>query len=477
MDIAATPLSTVPGRRPRLAAFAARCAEPWMAVLLFVYFLFGFVGSYPLSGADFAAVSGATNPTRQIVLIGLFLGSLPVLFVYRWALFDLGRRVLPLLAIYAWIGMTALWSAHPPLTLRRVAAEVLVLAVLAAAVVAARSWRTLVYPIALAATLVIIANIAAVVLLPGLAFGPLGAMGIHTNKNLAGVVTLVSLIIVGGTCLAVPNRRLKALLLPVLAIGVVFLLLTKSKTSLGLLILAAVAFPPLYLAIRRWSVAPAVVPVAMVSALALAIAVAAALDVPATAVSELLFGDPTLTRRTELWAYLHANIAQRPLLGWGWGAFWDTGADINPINAPPQSWVLGAREINTAHSGYIDMWLQAGLVGLLLVLVVLGRFVQVAVGLLRTGGHGGGETARLVATLLCLVLVLALYNVMESIIFRPSDTLSGLVVLAVLASEALAGRRAVPAMLAPGRHPGHHPGRGRGASAPPTPARSPAVRR
>jgi O-antigen ligase len=473
MDATVAAARCAPAALPRPQGFVRRHAEAWAMGLLFTYFLFGFIGSNPLGGTGVAAASGEGNVLRQAVLIGLFAASLPLLFVHRWAVLQLCRRAWPLLLVYAWIAATAMWSAHPPLTLRRVIAEGLVLAVLVAAVAAARSWRTLVCPVALAAALIILVNVAAVALAPGLAIGPLGAMGIHTNKNLAGVVTLVALILIAGSMAALPSWRLRLGLVPILGLGLVFLVLTKSKTSLGLFVLAATLFPALYLVLRRWSVAPAVVPALLASGFALAVGAALALDVPASAVSEFLFGDATLTRRTELWAYLGANLEARPILGWGWGAFWDTGAEINPINAPPESWVLPAREINTAHSGYIDMWLQAGVVGLALVVAVLVRVVVRAAGLIRQGGLGLADL-RLVGTLLCLALVLALYNVMESIVFRPSDTLSGLIVLTVLAVEAWTAPsgpwRAVPERVARpalplragGRTVAGRPGRARG---------------
>lgn len=313
------------------------------------------------------------------MLIGVFAGSLPILFCYRRRALTVVRENILILVIYAWLAATTLWSAQPPLTIRRLFADLLVLFLLVAAVTVARSWRLLVYPIALAAAAVILADAAATVVVPGLAFGPLGAMGIHTNKNLAGVITLVALLLIGGSFFAWRGLRLRALMVPVILVGLVFLVLTKSKTSLGLLVLVGATFPLLYLVVTRWSAAPVIVPAVLISTIALAVAAAAALGIPASAVAEFVFGDATLTRRTELWAYLQSNIASHPLLGIGWGAFWDTGAAINPINAPPQSWVLPAAEINTAHSGYIDIWLQAGAVGLGLVLIMIVRFFRVAV--------------------------------------------------------------------------------------------------
>lgn len=417
-----------------ILSFLDRYGATWVGFLLFLYFIFGFVGSNPLSGGAAPSVTGGTNLVRQMLLIGLFCGALPILLVYRRRAVQILRDNLLPLAAYVWLAATALWSMHPPLTIRRVVAEVLVLGLLVAVVSVMRSWKVIVYPIVAAAVMIVLADITAVVVAPGLAIGPIGAMGVHTNKNLAGVITMIALILCGGTFLANRDGRVRAVLLPVIVLGFIFLVLTKSKTSLGLIVLTYATVPALYLVFKRWSAAPVIVPAALISAAALALVVVAGFGIPRSDVLEFVFGDATLTRRTELWAFLQTSIDQRPYLGWGWGAFWDTGAPINPINAPPRSWVLPANEINTAHSGYIDIWLQSGLIGLLIVLAMIGRAVWVYTSLLRQR-HWGVETDRLIATMFAVVVALTLYNFLESLLFRPADCLSGLFVLCLLAGE------------------------------------------
>jgi Lipid A core - O-antigen ligase and related enzymes len=417
-----------------LVSFVDRHGATWVSVLLFIFFIFGFVGGSPLTGGAEPSTTGGSSAVRQILLLGLFVGSLPILAVYRTRVVTILRaNILPLIA-YGWLATTALWSMYPPLTLRRVAAEMLVLCLLVAAVSAMRSWRVLVYPVVAAGALIILADVAAVALVPGLAIGPIGAMGVHSNKNIAGVVTMIALITCGGTVLATDDRRIRLGLLPVIGLGFVFLVLTKSKTALGLTVLTYAAFPAFYLFFKRWSAAPAVVPIALVSTIALVVFGVSSAGITQDQLLEFVFGDATLTRRTELWAFLQLNIDQRPYLGWGWGGFWDTGAKFNPIIAPPQSWVLPATEINTAHSGYIDIWLQAGLVGLLITVVLVVRAIWVYARLLRQR-HWGGQNDRLIATMFAVVVALALYNFLESIIFTPADCLNSLFILCLLAGE------------------------------------------
>lgn len=436
-------------QRQRLVALVDRYGSRWMACLLFTYFLFCFVGIEPtplshgvgsmptqLSHGASAQTAGGTSVVRQILIIGLFCGSLPILFVYRRRLADVLRTNILPLSIYAWLATTALWSMHPPLTLRRIIAETLLLAMVAATTCAMRSWRVIVYPVAAAAVVVIISDILAVILVPGMAIGPIGALGLHSNKNTAGAVTLIALILCGGSFLACRNWRIRAGLVPVILLGFVFIFLTKSKTSLGLVAVIYAAFPAFYLFFKRWSAAPAVVPVLLVSAVAFIVLLVGIAGYSRDDVFEFVFGDATLTLRTELWAYLQGNIDRHPYLGAGWGAFWETGSPINPINAPPQSWVLRATEINTAHSGYMDMWLQAGLVGLLLLAATILRAIWVYANLLRQR-HWNGEEQRLIATMFAVILALALYNFLESLLFHPADCMTVLFMLALFTGETL----------------------------------------
>ena len=76
--------------------------------------------------------------------------------------------------------------------------------------------------------------------------------------------------------------------------------------------------------------------------------------------------DPTLTGRTEIWGTLLRSVAKRPLLGYGYYAFWSglSGESANAIVA--SQWVFGY-----AHNGYLEVVLQLGLVGLLAFFVTL----------------------------------------------------------------------------------------------------------
>ena len=80
----------------------------------------------------------------------------------------------------------------------------------------------------------------------------------------------------------------------------------------------------------------------------------------------LLGRDATLTGRTDIWQAVLDSIMRRPLLGYGYGAFWNglQGESANVILAC--GWA-----VPHAHNGFLEVWLQLGLVGLSLLIATL----------------------------------------------------------------------------------------------------------
>jgi exopolysaccharide production protein ExoQ len=73
---------------------------------------------------------------------------------------------------------------------------------------------------------------------------------------------------------------------------------------------------------------------------------------------DLVGKDSTLTGRTDIWGYAIPYIYQRPLLGWGYAAFWSTDN--------PAAWEI-ANALHwfapEAHNGLLELLLSGGLIG------------------------------------------------------------------------------------------------------------------
>jgi exopolysaccharide production protein ExoQ len=127
----------------------------------------------------------------------------------------------------------------------------------------------------------------------------------------------------------------------------------------------------------------------------------------------------TLSGRTEIWALVLRSIAKRPLLGYGFYAFWQglKGESANAIVAT--HWVFGY-----AHNGILEICLQVGLVGVAIFFVTLFQAMRNAWFCLRNG------CPPFVEWYIGLIALTILYNVDESTVLWPIDLLSVLYVVA-----------------------------------------------
>ena len=73
--------------------------------------------------------------------------------------------------------------------------------------------------------------------------------------------------------------------------------------------------------------------------------------------------NPTLTDRTEVWGWLF-GLVRNPILGTGFESFW-LGPRLEKL------WNIYWRHPNEAHNGYIEIYINLGWTGIVLLAVVL----------------------------------------------------------------------------------------------------------
>jgi exopolysaccharide production protein ExoQ len=195
--------------------------------------------------------------------------------------------------------------------------------------------------------------------------GPI--QGISGNSNLLAMIALLSIIVFGIQVADRTVRRGSAVTWLVLA--VLTLALTRSATVIAAALVTAVV-----LAFALWARragperrAPVyVVGIALVAATIVLVSVFSS-RIPA------LFGkSEDLTGRFDIWEAVTRLAQQRPVFGWGWVSYWAPW--VKPFDG------LATRngvEYLQAHNAWLDVWLQLGIVGLvvfiLLVLTTFGR--------------------------------------------------------------------------------------------------------
>jgi len=82
---------------------------------------------------------------------------------------------------------------------------------------------------------------------------------------------------------------------------------------------------------------------------------------------------PDMTGRTKIWKIVLHLIDQRPLQGWGWTSYWVPW--VEPYHGLV---VINHVPYFQAHNAFLDVWLQLGIIGLGLFLVLIGlTFVKI----------------------------------------------------------------------------------------------------
>ncbi len=114
--------------------------------------------------------------------------------------------------------------------------------------------------------------------------------------------------------------------------------------------------------------------------------------------------DPTLSERTVIWAAVWTTIARQPILGYGYAAFWTglLGPSLNIVLI--SGWVL-----SQAQNGFLDIWLQVGIAGVVLVLLAAAQAMGNAIRCFRASGRDS-YVRWCIVVIACTVV----YNIGES---------------------------------------------------------------
>ena len=334
--------------------------------LLFVLVALTFLSGalvHPLSG-EVLSIAGNTEggESRSIQMLGaaVYLATFGMLILFRIRVPPLAAIAFPA-AICAFALLTSVWSADPGLSLRRavaLAGSTLFAVVFAGMFDERRVLTILVRFVAL----FVLANVLIAVAMPNMAFHQASDLvfgehagklrGTYAHKNDLGhyLGLMVCILVVVGrdylgkwvgllttaaaVVLLLMAGSVSSLMSTMGAIGVLVLVSLYSRESnplvRGLLLAIAFIIVPIGLFVFFWTPA---IPLILES-----------------------FGrDPTLTARTEIWQYVILAGQSSWLLGAGYGAGWAKAAPI--LAASP------FMDPGNAHNGYLQSWIDMGVVG------------------------------------------------------------------------------------------------------------------
>ncbi len=308
--------------------------------------------------------SEISNTIGQLILL---CGLVIFLWGYRNMLRRAVRPLLPIIALIALCFVSALWSDFPTVTIRK--SGTLTICILFGVYCY--------FQFGLIKTIEMIANTTAVLAVLSLAayfllpsVGRETALnyhnairGVYSQKNTIGMAMLIA---ANYWLFAFFSGRRLSLRAGIGAIATLTcLVLSSSATSLlSFCVILCLHF--LDYARRSWRLRFVTIYVVAVVFFVLGVAVLVA---PAELLG--LFGrDLTLTGRVPLWlASIQAWLA-KPILGYGFGAFWDHNSTL-----VQSIWRDLAWEAPNAHDGYLDVLLQLGVVGFGVCLWVWGRII------------------------------------------------------------------------------------------------------
>ncbi|MFW2831103.1 O-antigen ligase family protein [Sphingomonas sp. ID0503] len=386
-------------------------------------------GDFLLGQEPFATSDGSGSGLHQLLVIIGFLGA----FVGCGGLsrpLRLFAMPLSLLITLAWCWASVIWSIAPEVSIRRL---VLASVTVTTAFMLARElgYDRMVAMLRYFVTAALIACFLRMIISPstgiqlanvGMDEGSAGSWrGIMMDKNTCGSFCAVTalLFIFNGRSLNTVFR------VGMIIAAVFFLVKTQSKTSMGVLALATVAglcfykYNPTYRLL--------LIPAMMCVAVAVWI-MGGRMLMPFYAA---LYDPTAFTGRGLIWIALVHSIRDHWLLGSGFGAFWGTGASSPIKQYSTYEWIRDG--VSVGHNGYLDIWVQIGLVGL--VLLVLSFIVIPTAKLFYRHFEERGAPSLLIA-----LLVFSVGNNFTETTFLNRDLFLNVIMLLIIALTDLAPR-------------------------------------
>jgi len=351
------------------------------------------------------------DPVQRAFLGVAYLGVVLLILHPRRALATARRGVL-LWLLVGWAIISGLWSAFPDVTLRR-GVSTLLASLYGLLLVVRYPFRSVLRMLGTALAIVIIASLGAVLLFPEwTVMGPPhpGAwQGVLYHKNALGRTSILALLVFW--ILAQDRRGPEKVVWLVLELAALVALVgSRSMTA----ILIALILTASWLLLRGTALLPQLLRPALLS-LGLAAAFLALFILPdyLEDILGLVGKDLTLTGRVPLWNSLIPLALERPLLGYGYGAFWSATGPSAPVMVL-FPWAL------QAHNGYLDLWLEIGLIGVLIASALL------LITLVRTGQKVlQARDASIWGFALLFAILLVFYNISEAMLLE-TDLAKGL---------------------------------------------------
>jgi len=416
-----------------VAGIGETTQDKWgLVVLALIWIKLYMKFSFPRRGVA-AVVDTGGSIVNQLIWVSLV--TLAVIIIYRnWNMsVALFRRTWPLMLPLIWFFVSMNWSSSPNLTFKRCVLLACMMVVAFGVAAARPSTSDFIKVTAAVLGGILFVNVLAVIAVPHLARTP-GAglfLGMYETKNTSGNIAGTIVVVWLFATLWASSVTSKAFFATGTALWLFFLIGTASKTSMALAILTPMLTYLLYY-IYRLELRERLLSYILLTLFTVLVFWSIFyLDLSAEEIGLLVFDDLTFTGRTALWEHVIYSIEQKPLFGYGYGAFWYVGEGTANLLGEGTGWEA---VVTSAHNGYLNILLEGGLVALILCAVPLLMTWRGCLILLNRKS-ADRATRWIYALVFCLILYIALRDMMEASIFRSHSPSSMIIFLFFFLSE------------------------------------------
>ncbi len=363
------------------------------AVFLWVWFTF-----HPFPTLDQPLeVTEAGDPATQIGYSTLFI------LLAGWNLTHQPQRLLLLIrpiliATLLWFALTVVLSWDPSLSMRRFAYALITIGIAGMVLLLPRDPRHFGDLMSSAALIVMIACYLGVIFAPAHSIHQASDIlepelggdwrGLFGHKNDASAAMVIFILI----ALFVAHTRGIGLSVILIGLALPFLYFTHSKTSLAAF--PIVYFVSLIMAHARRPVAGIGFALFVLLCLNM-ISIGSIYLAPVHSFVDSIMSDPSFTGRADVWKFAEDSVAQRPITGYGFSAFWGTDHVVYGMSG--KGW---ANTASHAHNGYLDFALTVGIPGA--VLATLWLFVLPLVDFYRAPADAVSAPLKMLFLRICL---------------------------------------------------------------------------
>jgi exopolysaccharide production protein ExoQ len=372
-------------------------------ILVPILFYFAANGTFIPSSGDTSLSASSASSASHMVSEAIIMLVCSILVASRLPyLFSDYRRMKLYLALPILAVLSLIWSTDPRQTL--VSGTVFLIFNLFALYLGNRfSFQEQLGLIMLVGAIALPLSIALAMFIPGVGTSEAGWSGIFSQKQNCAVVSMLWLVTaIHWKCSGLYQ---KAFRLAYILMCVLLIVMSRSRTGWALTLIALALSAAIWL-MQKMPAKQSILITLLASAFAggLGYAIYSYSTIIVTAVGK----DPTLSQRTSIWAAVWVEITKRPLLGYGFGAFW------KGLFGPSHDVVISSGwNVFQAQNGFLDVWLSVGVLGVAIVALMVVQAVRNAIRSFRAVNETFVRWC--VVMIVCILLV----NIGESTIARP----------------------------------------------------------